>query len=213
VLDEGFDGSSLDGAAWAAYDSAGNAGFGLRRPSAVTVAGGVLTITAQVQDGNLVSGGISHRYDQAYGRYEVKVRTDEDPSETMSGVVLTWPASNEHPRDGENNIYETTATPGDRSEFYSFIHKPFGTTSDQDLTTHPADASVWHTMVMEWTPEEIRLYRDGTLVKTLSETGADLIPDVAHFAAIQLDAWQASLPAPVTMQVDHIKIYSYNESC
>jgi beta-glucanase (GH16 family) len=213
VLDENFNGSSLDSAVWTAYNSEGNAGFGLRRPSAVSVADGVLTITAQMQDGNLVSGGLSHGYDQAYGRYEVRVRTDQDPSETMSGVVLTWPASNVHPRDGENNIYETLATPGDRSEFYTFIHKPFGTADDQDYTAHAADGSAWHTMAMEWTPEEIRIYRDGTLVKTLAETSADLIPDVAHFAAIQLDAWKATLAEPVSMQVDYIKVHSYNEGC
>jgi hypothetical protein len=213
VLDEGFSGTALDTGAWSAYDSAGNDGHGLRRPSAVSVADGVLTITAQMDGDSLVSGGISHRYEQTYGRYEVRVRTGVDPSETMSGVVLTWPASNQFPRDGENDIYETLATPGDRSEFYSFIHQPFGTPDQQDRTVHPVDASAWHTVVMEWTPTAIRLYRDGALVKTLTETAADLVPDVDHFAAIQLDAWGDNLPAAVTMQVDHIKIDSYNGSC
>ena len=83
------------------------------------------------------------------------------PSEAMSGVVMTWPQSDVHPRDGENNIYETLATPGDRHEFYSFIHEPFGTVHDQDYTVHRVDASSWHTMAMEWTPDWIKLYRDG----------------------------------------------------
>ncbi|MDH3684133.1 MAG: glycoside hydrolase family 16 protein [Acidimicrobiia bacterium] len=209
MLDESFSGSSIDTDDWALYESNGNADFGLRRPSALSVSGGYLTITASMESGSLVSGGMEHRHDQTYGRYEFRVRTDEDPSETMSGVVLTWPASDVHPRDGENDIYETLAMPGDRSEFYSFIHEPFGTVSDQDRTVHPVSASSWHTMAMEWTPEWIKLYRDGVLVKTIDETSDDLIPDVAHHAAIQLDAWGNSLPADVTMQVDYIKVYAF----
>jgi hypothetical protein len=68
-------------------------------------------------------------------------------------------------------------------------------------------------MVIDSTPTASPLYRDGALVKTRPETPADLVPDVDHFAAIQLDAWGDNLPAAVTMQVDHIKIDSYNGSC
>ncbi len=212
VLDEQFNGSSVDTSRWQVYNSVGNAGHGRRQPSAMSVSGGLLTITASMDNGTLVSGGMEHRLDQTYGRYEFRVRTDQDPSESMSGVVMTWPQSDVHPRDGENNIYETLATPGDRHEFYTFIHKPFGSVHDQDYTVHPVNASSWHTMVMEWAPDSIKLYRDGSLVKTINETSADLIPDVAHHATIQLDAWADTLPANVQMQVDYIKVYSY-EGC
>jgi len=208
VMQDDFNGSSLNTSIWSPYNSAGNAGYGLRRPSAISVGNGLLTITARMENGSLVSGGMSHKYSQAYGRYEFRVRTDVDPSESMSGIVMTWPQSNVHPRDGENNVYETLGSPGDRHEFYTFIHKPFGSTSDQDYTVHPVNASDWHTMAMEWRPGQMNIYRDGSLVKQINETSADLIPDVAHFATIQLDAWKHSLPNPVSMQVDYIKVYS-----
>lgn len=208
VMQDDFNGSAVNTSIWSPYNSGGNAGHGLRRPSAISVGNGLLTITARMENGSLVSGGMSHKYSQAYGRYEFRVRTDVDPSESMSGIVMTWPQSNVHPRDGENNIYETLGSPGDRHEFYTFIHKPFGSTSDQDYTVHPVNASDWHTMAMEWRPGQMNIYRDGSLVKQINETSADLIPDVAHFATIQFDAWHDSLPNPVSMQVDYIKVYS-----
>jgi beta-glucanase (GH16 family) len=207
-MQDDFNGSSVDTSVWSPFDSTGNSGFGLRRPSALSVANGKLTITAQMVNGTLVSGGMSHRYSQTYGRYEFLVRTDQDPSEATSGLVMTWPLSNVHPRDGENNIYETLWSPGDRHEFYSFIHKPYGTVNDQEYVVHPASATQWHSMAMEWGPSQMKIYRDGALVKTITESPADLIPDVPHFATIQLDAWKNSLPAAVSMQVDYIKVYS-----
>ncbi len=210
VFDDQFtgDGAAL-GSSWSAYNSAGNAGNGLRRSSALSVWGGSLNIRASMENGTIVSGGLSHKLSQKYGRYEFRIRTDKDLSLATSGVVLTWPSSNVHPRDGENNIYETLENPGDRHEFYSFIHKPYGTVHDQDYTVHPADASQWHTMVMEWAPDSLVLYRDGVAVKTINETSADLIPDNPHFLAVQLDAWKSSVSSPVWMQLDYVKVWSY----
>ncbi len=197
------------GSAWSPYYSAGNAGYGLRRPSAISIWGGNLNIKASMIDGKLVSGGLSHKHAQKYGRYEFRVRTDQDWSEATSGVVLTWPTSNAHPRDGENNIYETLARPADRHEFYTFIHEPYGTVHDQDYTVHPVSANEWRTMEMEWLPDRIVLRRDGQTVKTIWENGEDLIPDNEHFLAIQLDAWKHSLDREVWMQVDYVKVWSY----
>ena len=209
-MQDDFNGSSVDTSIWIPFDgSVGNGGFGLRRASALTVSGGLLNITAQMVDGSLVSSGVAHRVAQTYGRYEFRVRTDKDPSETMSGVVLTWPKSDVHPRDGENNIYETLWFPGDRHEFYSFIHRPFGQAHEQDYTVHNANSSDWHTMVMEWAPNQIKIFRDGALIKELNETTADLIPDVPHLVTIQFDSWRQSIPSPVAMQVDYMKVSSY----
>ena len=210
VVQDDFNGSSVDGSKWVVYNGDGHGGHGQRSSSALSVSGGLLTITASMQNGSLVSGGLGGRHNQTYGRYEARVRTDADPSETMSGLLLTWPQSGDQYNDGENDYYETTHTPGDRHEFYSFIHKPGAPASEQDYTVHSASASEWHTMVMEWRADKIVIYRDGQVIKTLNEDGANRIPDVAHFAAIQLDAFKDSLPNPVSMQVDYIKVY---EAC
>lgn len=210
VMFDGFDGSAVDASKWDMYHSPGNSNHGLRRESAISVGGGVLTITAQMVNGTLVSGGMAHKFSQAYGRYEARVRTSRDPSMSTSAVVLTFPSSNVHPRDGENDIYDMPPEKVgvDRTSFYTFIHKPFGTVHDQEWVVHPVSALDWHTVALEWTPSQMRLYRDGVLVRTIDETSADLIPDVKHFLAIQLDPWQDSLPEPVWMQVDYAKVES-----
>lgn len=214
VLRDDFDGVGLADH-WSAYNSAGNAGYGLRRPSAVTVDEGMLTITAAMQDGSLVSGGMTLDLHQAYGRYQFRVRTDKDPSQAVSGVVLTWPSSGAHPRDGENNIYETLVQTVDRNPFYTFIHKPFGSHSDLTYFQHDADASQFQIMTMEWTPDRITITRDGpggaqpVERSVLNETAEDLIPDVDHHLAIQLDAWKHSVAGPVMLEVDWVEVSKY----
>ncbi len=214
VFRDDFNGSTL-GDEWSAYNSAGNAGFGLRRPSAVSVEGGLLVITADMENGSLVSGGIDHRFDQQYGRYSFRVRTDDDPSQAMSGVVLTWPTSGVHPRDGENDIYETLVQTPTRNPFFSFIHEPFGSHSDQVYFEHQADGAQFQTMTMEWTPDRISITREGpggnqpSETFVLNETADDLIPDTSHGLAIQLDAWKHSVAGPVRLEVDWVEVHRY----
>jgi hypothetical protein len=205
VQSDDFNGSALDTTKWSVYGPwiPGHAGNGIRASSAVSVGNGLLTITAKMIDGTLVSGGTSNRLNQTYGRFEFRVRTDADPSQATSGVVLTWPGSGNWPIDGENDIYET-GTEADRTPFASFIH--YGATNKQYWFHHTgADGTQWHTMAMEWEPSAIRIYRDGALVWTVTDTVA--IPDVAHHLAIQLDAFKGSMTGTVRLQVDWVRIY------
>jgi beta-glucanase (GH16 family) len=157
-----------------------------------------------MRNGKLVSGGMNARLVQRYGRYEVRVRTEPDPTGTMSGVVLTWPSNGNWPVAGENNIYETGAAAGSRPVFHSYVH--YGRTNRQHEFTHYADATQWHTMTMDWRPNAIRIYRDGALVWTVTDRRA--IPDNPHFLAIQLDATaERRLTRPVRMYVDYVRIW------
>lgn len=205
VMSDNFDGPSLDLSKWMVYGPnwSGNGGNGLRDGRAVSIQNGTLTITAQMLNGTLVSGAIRSQLDQRYGRFEFRARTDADPTGTMSGVVLTWPQSGNFPVDGENDIYETLNNTS-RYPFYSFIH--YGSQNNQYWFRHDADATQWHQMAMEWESNAIRMYRDGALVWTLTDTNA--IPDVAHHLCIQLDAFKKSLSGTVRMQVDDVRIYT-----
>lgn len=202
VFSDDFDGAELDTDAWYPYDSEGNAGFGLRRPAAITVEDGLLVITASMIDGQLVSGGMAHLEDQVYGRWEVRVRTDPDPSAATSGVVLTWPQSGDWPIDGENNIYETGPLPA-RNDVHSFVH--YGADNQQEIIRHTMDGTQWHEVAMEWTADRIAFFVDGEPSGTV--TNPEAIPHVAHHATIQLDAWRDDMGEPVTMMVDWIRVY------
>ena len=201
-----FNGSSLDTTKWSPWDSPGHAGNGLRRKSAISVSGGSLVVTAKMVNGQIVSGGMSHKSDYTYGRYEFRVRTGPDPSGTMSGVVLTWPKYQWSPEFTENDMYETGPLAA-RNQFVSFVHH--GTsTSTQKAFHHDVDVTQWHTVVMDWRPNSLRIWRDGVLVWTI--TDPKVIPDVLHHVGIQLDARRSgqSLTQPVQMFVDYIRIYS-----
>jgi len=160
-------------------------------------------VTAQNIDGQIVSGGMANRVNQTYGLYEFRVRTDPDPTGTMSGVVLTWPTSGLWPQDGENDIYETGAR-ATRDPFGSFVH--YGKSNTQRFYLHNADAAQWHTMAMDWSPKAIKVYRDGALVWTITDPNA--IPHTPHHLCIQLDAFaNRQLTTPVHMYVDWVRIY------
>jgi endo-1,3-1,4-beta-glycanase ExoK len=204
VQSEDFNGTAVDTSKWSIYGPwiPGNAGYGVRDGRALTVGNGLLTITARMINGTLVSGGISDRLNQAYGKFEFRVRTDADPSAATSGVILTWPQSQRWPIDGENDIYETLTDP-DRDPVASFVH--YGSTNQQYWFHHNVDGTAWHTFGMEWTPTAIKMLRDGAVVWTVSDTAA--IPDVAHHLSIQLDAFKSSMSGTVRMQVDWVRIY------
>src|SRR5258706_10280388 len=102
VFADDFNGTRLNTASWSPYNSAGNAGHGLRRRSALSLDGhGHLVITAHMINGRIVSGGMSNRLNQTYGLFEFRVRTDPDTTGIMSGMVLTWPQSGRWAKDGE----------------------------------------------------------------------------------------------------------------
>jgi hypothetical protein len=205
VQQDDFNGTAVDSTKWSVYGPSipGNAGFGLRDYRATTVGNGLLTITAQMIDGKLVSGGLRNKLDQKYGKFEFRVRTDADPSLATSGVVLTWPQNNNWPADGENNIYETTLD-ADRIPVKSYVH--YGADNRQYWFHHlGVDGKQFHTYAMEWTADYIKMYRDGLLVWTITDKVA--IPDVAHHLSAQLDAFKNTMTGTVRMQMDWVKIY------
>jgi beta-glucanase (GH16 family) len=202
VFEENFDGNTVNTGNWDMYYSPGHAGNGLRRPEAFSVENGLLVVTAQMKNEQLVAGGMACKKNYLYGRFEFRVRAEADPSQATSAVVLTWPQSENWPADGELDIYET-GTDASRNPFHTFIH--YGANNDQEHYEHQADGKEWHTMMCEWLPDNIRIYRDGTLVYTLSK--ALSIPKVEHHLCIQLDAFETEMTGTVKMYVDWVKIY------
>jgi beta-glucanase (GH16 family) len=202
MFNDDFNGTALNTASWSAFNGPGNQGNGLRRPAQITVANGMLTSTSRMINGVLNSGGVAHRVNYKYGRFAFRVRTDPDPSGATAGTVLTWPSYGGWPAAGENDIYET-GVDVDRYPFYSFVH--YGSTNQQYWKQHFVDGTQWHDMAMEWGPDELRIYRDGELVWTV--TDANAIPDGYHRFGIQLDALKPTMTGVVNMQVDYVRIY------
>jgi hypothetical protein len=223
---------------------------GRRDPSAFSVSNGHLTITGRRSyDSNgqpsVISGGAKLRNrTQTYGAYEARVKMAGTRDPGLSGVFMTWPTSGLHPLHGELNMYETL---GQVSSFSSFIHQPssVGTTASSGGTVtkqlfhrhgvnsgwqtgqEQADtASInvfdnWYTIRMEWTPDSIRIFRDGTQVfettssdrppagDVLPGEDGNYIPDVDHDLTIQLDAKSPVAQGQTFFLVDYVKVWDY----
>ena len=218
---DGFDGSDLSPTFWFKYgndwDWPVDGGSWLRVARAVSVAGGVATIAAKpaamTATGRLESGGFHVRgpYQLTYGRFETRVRVDDDPSRTMSAVVLNWNADERtYPWcDGEADFYETGT---DRSSAWSYVHYELSTPNCADAPTfvycrHGADPRVWHDIVLEWTPSRWQVWNDGRLVCNV--TDPKLIPHWKQRTTWQLDAFGTNLTNVVRMQAAYARLYQY----
>lgn len=203
-FEDDFSGSSVNTNNWSMYNSAGHSGHGLRRPSAYSVKDGLLVVTAEMIDGNVVSGGMRHRKDYLYPvRFEFKARCEPDPSLTMSGVVLTWPQAGSKEDNGEMDVFETGHSNASRKPFSTFIHYRGG---KQVQFKHDADASQWQEMALEWHEEALYIYRGGEMVWSI--TDKNKVPDTKHHLCIQLDAFKDSMTGTVHMYVDYVRIYT-----
>lgn len=204
-----FDGNDVDDGRWILFNSPDRDGNGVRRPEAITVEDGLLVITGGLigeNDGEVVAGAVASRHQQVYGRFEARVRTEADPSETMSALIATWPAGNNHPDGGQNDLYDTLTSPN-REPFYSYIHHP---DTNREEIVHNAGADEWHELAMEWTPDAVTVLRDDEIVGTVTERNA--IANVPHVLTLQLMANNPDMDGrPVRMYVDWVRVYRAND--
>lgn len=202
-----FPGDSLDQSLWGVYDSPGNQGVGLRRPSAISVGNNELTITGK---GN-VSGGMAETHSQIYGRWVIRARMDKGTG--YGPAILLWPDSEHWPEDGELDIVELPS--GDRSEAVMTSH--YGSTNEQLGQSAFGDYSQWHTYAVDWLPNEVIFYIDGIARYTITDPAA--IPTKPMHLAIQndigaCDSWigcrNGTTPDEVALHVSSVRVYSYN---
>lgn len=199
-----FDG---DLSKWEVYNSPGHAGNGLRRPEAFSVSNSKVVITAKENAaGATVSGGMSVKATnyQTYGCYVARVRTDVDPSESLSGVLITWP-EDYAAEQWENDYYETLSNAA-RKPLYAFFHSK--TALPQAYMEFPdVDASEWHTVAMEWLPDVIKVYIDGQFAGETRDLR--FIPQIPMRQTVQLDKKNLNPMNgnTVKMEVDFVRIY------
>jgi beta-glucanase (GH16 family) len=201
---EKFNGSSLSNN-WSIYNGAGNEGVGLRRPSAISVNNGQLTITGT---GN-VSGGLAQHHSQTYGRWDIRARMDK--GDGYGPAILLWPDSERWPQDGELDIVEIPL--GDRSS--AFMSSHFGADNEKISKNVPGDFSQWHTYSVEWLQDKVTFLIDNVPMMVITDRAA--IPHKSMHLAIQNDVGaaghtipprDASTPSSVALHVDWVKTYS-----
>jgi Glycosyl hydrolases family 16 len=195
-----FDGTSL-GPKWNVYDGPGHAGNGRRTPKAVSVRGGILTITGDAK-GN--TAGMEWGGGQKYGRWEGRVKAPaSDP--TYNALLLLWPDAENFPVGGEIDFMEMMDHT--RQETNVFLH--YGKKNRQVSGEVRVDATQWHDWAVEWTPTHVATFLDGKEWWRTERT--DVLPPGPMHLCVQLDWFPGSRHGTVrrsTMQVDWVKQYA-----
>jgi hypothetical protein len=215
VYQEDFSSGFINTLDWRIYDEGGNAGWGLRRPSAFTVepspeaerGGNLLRVTAAMGEGeeadSMVSGGmILGSIAQTYGRFTIRVRTEPDPERVTTGVILMWPDSdNDPPYDvwptgGEIDWHEGWRDRQARKPIDLVSHYVIdGVHNAESINLRTADGefvdgSQWHTYQLDWRPDYLAVSVDGGPPNVLTDDPAK-IPQWNMHMTVQLDGWQA----------------------
>ncbi len=209
VFFDDFTGADLDPRAWGRYDGPGTAGVGWRAPEQVTVVDGRLRL-AGIGD---VGGGLRHRRDLLYGRWEVRARMERGAG--FGPTILLWPGSGEWPEDGEIDIAEVPRAERRTSHFT--VH--WGADNRTASNAVDADFTQWHVFGCEWWEDRVRALLDGRPTWEL-RAPREAIPRTPMHLAIQLDpgapgTWigprDAATPPVVTMEVDWVRVAQHSD--
>jgi beta-glucanase (GH16 family) len=209
VTSDAFDGSSIDTSKWGVYSGKGNEGVGQRTPNNVKVHDGELELQGTEA---FYGAGVANKLNFTHGRVVVRAKTDYGNG--YGPALLMWPKSEKWPQDGEIDISEIPK--GERAKSYFTVH--WGANNSQDSAATSGDFTGWHTWAMEWTPDYIKGWVDGTLVKTITKPEA--IPVNPMHLCLQQDVgadghWipgtDANTPPVVSLHVDSVQVFQKDD--
>lgn len=194
-----FDGAALDTTKWSPYNSPGHGGNGLRRPSQITVSGGVMTMSGTA-DGT--TGGMEFMPGRLYGRWETRMQVPRGDSR-YHPVLILWPDAEDWPAGGEVDYAEMTCA---STSVDFFLH--YSSSNKQTNASKALDITQWHNYAVEWTSTGIRGYIDGVL--TFTDTTVSHLPPRAMHQTMQLDWFpNGSTPStPSSMNVAWTRYYA-----
>ncbi len=233
----GTDGSAPDATKWAIQTGGGGWGNNelesyTARPQNVQVSGGNLVITASKEDYTGADGIARHYtsarlqskglFSQQYGRFEARIQIPKGqgmwPAFWMLGNNIDtagWPAC------GEIDIMENIGK--EPSMVHGTLHAPgyppAGFTAAYTLPNGQNFGDGFHVFAAEWEPQQIRLYVDGTLYATDTQSGSPApnawpFDGQPFFMLLNLavgGGWpgnpDATTQFPQQMLVDYVRVY------
>ena len=224
AFDDEFSGNAL-GPNWVPHQYWNNGatiGEGVEEsdPANVSVSNGALQLTARVDNsfgtgytGALVqTGGIEGDSDQS--TFSFKYGYAEASILIPAGTGL-WPAFWMLPAGHNDNVGEIDVMEmydANTRNVYGTVHKNGAQQQHLDATGTDLSAG-WHTFAVDWEPNQITWYLDGTAYATT--TNVNLIPTVPMFPIFDLAVGGRNNPVsssdlPATMQVDYVRIWQKN---
>lgn len=228
VWSDEFDGAALDTTKWS-FDvgsdfGTGQQDFDTARPENVSVAGGVLALTARreaYQGASYTSGRIESRaFAQTYGRFEARMQLPKGqgmwPAFWLLGknfAEVGWPGC------GEIDVVECRGA--DPTTIAGSLHGPGNANYTKGFTLHGGASfnDDFHVFAVEWEPGTIRWYVDDALYQTIS---ADALPrsqawvfDHPFFVILDLAVGgqyggpiDDATPLPQSLKIDYVRVYA-----
>lgn len=204
-------------------------------PTNVSVSGGALQLTTRREPTTCVkndgttfeathtSGSVStyRKFDQAFGRWEIRARFPQATVPGAQGALWLWPSTTvgTWPGSGEIDIAEFYSQYPDRA--IPYLHY-VSATSDPTVTNNYCmvnKPSEFHTYVLEWFPGRIKITFDGktcidhTIDPALPLTGSAPFDKPYFINLSQMlgqggNAPSEATPAVMTTEVDWVRVWS-----
>lgn len=200
--------------AWTNYDgltdTSGNGTYSTAKT--VTVHDSVLDMYVHTENGQPYTASptppiAAGKWDQLYGRYAVRFRTDAIPGYKMAWLL--WPEAPKGWVDGEVDFPEADLG----GTIAGYAHQVDGDPAiNQYAFSTSASTTDWHTAVIEWSPGKLRFLLDGAQVGVTTDSRA--VPHVSHYWVLQtetqLGGGKPSAASVGHVYVDWTAVWSYN---
>ncbi|HET9499766.1 MAG TPA: glycoside hydrolase family 16 protein [Marmoricola sp.] len=231
-----FEGTALDRSVWTPQRTAPSGSNGVYACYAdtadnIAVSGGELRLTARAdaapQDCGATTPGTYytgatvmtyHTFSQQYGRFEARMKNTAAQVPGLHEAFWMWPDDRYSPiawpASGEIDVAETYSQYPDLAVPY--LHY----TADDNGGPVPglntawnchAARGVWNTYTLEWTPERLSIYVNGSLC--LQNTSADpafhkpYLLLLSQAIGVGTNAVTAETPFPATVSVDYVRAW------
>jgi beta-glucanase (GH16 family) len=237
---DNFDGTSLDPSKWIAqrsdlsgYLSGPDACF-VDSPNNISVSGGTLKLTARKEPAPFNCGGPGGfttqwtsgmvttwggRFNQAYGRFEVRAKAPPAQVKGLQNSFWLWPVDDQKygswPGSGEIDIAETYSQYPDLAVPYVHYYPAAPDPNVTNTTCQISNYAAFHTYAVEWTTSTLKFIYDGQTCLVDSWNPASLTKpapfDQPFFIALtqalgigtnQFDP--ATTPLPATTEIDYV---------
>jgi hypothetical protein len=178
----------------------------------VSIDDGVLNKYIHAEDGVFMVAALlpkvpgSAVYGQMYGRYAVRFKMDR--IEGYKAAWLLWPDSRAWPNDGEIDFPERDLV-SDRVT--GFVHHQGARHGgDQTSANAPFDSTMWHTAVIEWSPDLVVFTLDGDVIERVTER----VPNTPMHWVLQTETMLTSTLPPVSaagnVQIDWVAAWQFD---
>ncbi len=241
TFDDEFNGTAVDPTKWRIQETSWN-GFHsgaecfMSSPNNVSVSGGSLHLTVRKERSNFTCNDPQHPYNtqwtsgmvttygkftQAYGRFEIRAKLPAAKVKGLQTAFWLWPENPFKyglvwPQSGEIDLGEWYSAFPDR--MIPYIHY-FGST--ENITNNYCmidDVTRFHSYVMEWTSDSIRIIYDGQtcLVNHWYPVGmqhpapfdSPFMISLTQALGIAGNSFDPAItPLPATTEVDYVRIW------